>query len=194
MRYLPCDNAAMDRSGHNRKMSQSLAGAASIRLMPHGGTPDGAGERPSCQWQSKIVHIWGKTHCGFRGFTPSVALELEAAVIFPSRGAEARRCPPLCMERHMSWWALMRKLWPRMLTMWQWCSTRSIRAAAMTSPPSTPPRSSKPLFEVSTGEARTWCALISWKNSTAPSRLTGRKAEPPILHRRGGFSCKRPRS
>ena len=45
MRYLPRDNAAaMDRSGRNGKTSQGLAGAASIRLMPHGVAPDGAGE------------------------------------------------------------------------------------------------------------------------------------------------------
>ena len=47
-------------------------------------------------------------------------------------------------------------------------------AAAMTSSPSTAPHSSKPLFDVSTVAARSWRALTSWKNSTAPSRLTGR--------------------
>ena len=36
----------------------------------------------------------------------------------------------------------------------QWCSSRSMSAAAMTSSPSTPPHSSKPLFEVSTVDAR----------------------------------------
>ena len=35
-------------------------------------------------------------------------------------------------------------------------------------------QSSKPLLEVSTVEARSWRALMSWKNSTAPSWLTGR--------------------
>ena len=47
-------------------------------------------------------------------------------------------------------------------------------AAAMTSSPSTCPHSSKPLFEVSTVDARSCRALISWKKSTAPSWLTGR--------------------
>ena len=47
----------------------------------------------------------------------------------------------------------------------------------MTAPPESPstcPHSSKPLFEVSTVDARSWRALISWKKSTAPSWLTGR--------------------
>ena len=61
-----------------------------------------------------------------------------------------------------------------MLTMWQWCTRRSMRAAAMTSSPSTPPQSSKPLFEVSTVDALSCRALMSWKKSTAPSWLTGR--------------------
>ena len=43
--------------------------------------------------------------------------------------------------------------------------------AAMTSSPRTAPHSSKPLFEVSTVEARSRRALTSWKNSMAPSRL-----------------------
>ena len=45
---------------------------------------------------------------------------------------------------------------------------------AITSSPSTCPHSSKPLFEVSTVEARSCRALINWKNNTAPSWLTGR--------------------
>ena len=36
------------------------------------------------------------------------------------------------------------------------------------------PLSSKPLFEVSTVEARLWRALMSWKKSTPPSWLTGK--------------------
>ena len=36
-------------------------------------------------------------------------------------------------------------------------------AAAITSSPSTPPRSSKPLLDVSTVDTRSWRALISWK-------------------------------
>ena len=41
--------------------------------------------------------------------------------------------------------------------MWQWCSRRSISAAAITSSPSTCPHSSKPLFEVSTVR----CVLVA---------------------------------
>ena len=47
-------------------------------------------------------------------------------------------------------------------------------AAAITSSPRTAPHSSKPLFEVRTVEARSYRRFISWKNSTAPVRLTGR--------------------
>lgn len=47
-------------------------------------------------------------------------------------------------------------------------------AAAITSSLSTPPHSSKPLFEVRTVEARSPRALINWKNRTAPSWVTGR--------------------
>ena len=43
-----------------------------------------------------------------------------------------------------------------------------MRAAAITSSPSTCPHSSKPLFEVSTVEARSCRALVNWKNNTAP--------------------------
>ncbi len=42
---------------------------------------------------------------------------------------------------------------PRMVTRWQWCTSRSISAAAITSSPKTSPHSSKPLLEVSTVEA-----------------------------------------
>ena len=35
-------------------------------------------------------------------------------------------------------------------------------------------QSSKPLFDVNTVEARSWRALVSWKNRIAPSWLTGR--------------------
>ena len=40
------------------------------------------------------------------------------------------------------------------LRMWQWCSSRSMRAAAMTPSPSTLPHSSKPLLDVRMVEAR----------------------------------------
>ena len=60
----------------------------------------------------------------------------------------------------------MRQPLLRMLTRWQWCSRRSIRAAASTASPSTCPHSSKPLFEVNTVEARSCPALIDLKGST----------------------------
>ena len=62
--------------------------------------------------------------------------------------------------------------------MWQWWTSRSMRAAAITSSPRTLPHSSKPLFEVSTVDALSCRALMSWKKSTAPSWLTGRYPLP----------------
>lgn len=56
----------------------------------------------------------------------------------------------------------------------EWCSSRSMSAAAMTSSPSALPHSSKPVLKVSTVDARSWLALMSWKKGTAPSWVTDR--------------------
>ena len=66
-----------------------------------------------------------------------------------------------------------------MLTMWQWWTSRSMSAAAITSSPSTPPQSSKPLFDVSAVDALSCLALMSWKKSTAPSWLEVDKVTVP---------------
>ena len=87
----------------------------------------------------------------------------------PPLGAARRR-----MDSRSSRCSLIPQLLPRMLTMWQRYSSRSISVAAMTSAPSTAPYSSNLLLEVRTVDACLCRALISWKNRTALSRLTGR--------------------
>ena len=62
----------------------------------------------------------------------------------------------------------MRLLLPLMVTIWQWCSRRSIRTAAITSSPNTSPHYSKPLLEVRMVEAASYLRVISWKKSIAP--------------------------
>ena len=78
------------------------------------------------------------------------------------------------MALDRSLWRRIRQLLPRMLTMWQRCSSRSSRAAAMTSSCRMFPQSSNPLFEVSIVDARPYQLLISWKNSFAHLAVTER--------------------
>ena len=55
--------------------------------------------------------------------------------------------------------------------MWQWCSNRSISAAAITPSPSTCAHSSKLLFEVSTVDALLVAGLDQLEEQHPPSRL-----------------------
>ena len=160
---------------------------------------DLAGRWGRCQFQSKIAHILQSKIAHSRGgratAEPRSSVDVPSALRAgrrersdrsPARSAEGGRpghaAPPSSSRRarSRSWCSRMRKLLPRMLTMWQWCRRRSMSAAAITSSPSTPPHSSKPLVRY---EPPLWGMALRVRRSEDDHGLA-RPSHPPLRHHR----------